>query len=90
MVVNQEPVTVTVYSRESCHLCDEAIETLEDVAGSEDIRIAIDEVDIDDDPDLGAEYGDKIPYVLIEGRPAFKFRVGPKECKQRLRQHAEK
>jgi len=78
------PVEVTVYSRERCHLCAEAIETLERVAEDADVAVTIEEVDIDEDPELRGEYGDRIPYVVIEGRPAFKFRVDPEECRDRL------
>lgn len=79
-----DPVSITVYSRESCHLCEEAIATLEGIAEEEGINVAVEEVNIDADPDLREEYGDRIPYVLFEGRPAFKFRVDDEECRERL------
>lgn len=81
-----DPVTVTVYSREDCHLCEEAIETIERVAEGVDRRVEISEVDVDDDPELAAAYGERVPYVLVEGRPAFKFRVDSEELERRLRQ----
>ena len=75
---------VTVYSREACHLCDEAIETIERVAADVDATVAIEEVDVDEDPELAAEYGDRVPYVLVDGRPAFKFRVDESELRSAL------
>jgi glutaredoxin len=84
-----DTVTVTVYSREHCHLCEEAIETLESAAAAVDVRVAITEVDVDDDPELRAEYGERVPYVLVEDRPAFKFRVDPDEAQRRLREAAD-
>lgn len=80
-----DSITVTVYSREDCHLCEEAIGTIEDVAERVDRRVEIDEVDVDEDPELAAEYGERVPYVLVEGRPAFKFRVDGEELERRLR-----
>lgn len=34
---------------------------------------------------LADEYGERVPYVLIEDRPAFKYRVDPTELRSRLR-----
>jgi thiol-disulfide isomerase/thioredoxin len=80
-----EPVSVTVYSREHCHLCEEAIEALERAADETGVAVAIEEVDVDEDPDLHEEYGERVPYVLVNGRPAFKFRVDEAEARERLR-----
>jgi glutaredoxin len=79
-----DPITVTVYTREDCHLCEEAIGTIEAVAGEVDRRVDLREVDIDTDPELAAEYGERVPYVLVDGRPAFKYRVDPAELRRRL------
>lgn len=76
--------TVTVYSREDCHLCAEALETVREVAASVDAPVAVETVDVDDDPDLRAEYGDRVPYVLVDGAPAAKLRVDPADLRARL------
>jgi glutaredoxin len=78
-------VTVTVYSREDCHLCEEALETIERVASGVERHVEIREVDVDDDPELANEYGERVPYVLVDDRPAFKFRVDAEELARRLR-----
>ena len=83
------PVSVTVYSREHCHLCDEAVATLEEAAAAVDVPVEIEEVDVDEDPRLREEYGDRVPYVLVAGRPAFKFRVDPAEARRRLQAATE-
>jgi len=70
-----DPVPITVYTREDCHLCDEAVETLTRIADSENVEIDIDEVDVDEDPELREEYGDRVPYVLVDGTPKFKYRI---------------
>jgi glutaredoxin len=78
------PTTVTVYSREDCHLCAEAIATIRDVgeAASEPIDLRV--VDVDDDPELRDAYGERVPYVLVDGRPAFKYRVDADELRAKL------
>lgn len=80
-----DPVIVTVYSREDCHLCEEAIGTIERVASEAERRVEISEIDVDADPELAATYGERVPYVLVDDRPAFKFRVDSEELERRLR-----
>jgi len=70
-----EAVPVTVYTREDCHLCEEAIEAIERVAADAGVEVRLDLVDVDEEPSLREEYGDRVPYVLVDGRPAFKYRV---------------
>jgi glutaredoxin len=70
-----DPVPITVYTRENCHLCDEAVKTLTRIADSEGVAIEIDEVDVDEDPGLREEYGERVPFVLVDGTPKFKYRV---------------
>ena len=86
---DEAPVPVTVYSREHCHLCEEAVATLEDAAAAVEVPVAIEEVDVDADPQLREAYGDRVPYVTIAGRPTFKFRVDPDEARRRLREAVE-
>lgn len=76
--------TVTIYSREECHLCEEAIATIETVAGSIQRSVDIEVVDVDDDESLREEYGDRVPYVFVDGRPAFKYRVDEQELRRKL------
>lgn len=76
--------TVTVYTREECHLCEEAIATIRTVAGSMQQSVDIAEVDVDDDESLREQYGERVPYVLVDGRPAFKYRVDEQELRRKL------
>ena len=66
-------MTVYLYSRPGCHLCDRARDVLE-AAG-----IAFEEVDITTDPALEAEYGVLIPVVEQEGRQLFEAGMDPRE-----------
>jgi glutaredoxin len=77
-------VSVTVYTRENCHLCEEAVETIERVADDEGVTLDLDLVDVDTDPELRAEYGERVPYVLLDGSPAFKFRVDERRLRKKL------
>jgi len=77
-------VRVTVYSREDCHLCEDAIETIEAVRERVDVDVVIEEVDVDEDPALREEYGERVPYVFVDDDPAFKFRVDAGELEARL------
>ncbi|MEE6210897.1 glutaredoxin family protein [Salarchaeum sp. III] len=77
-------VRVTVYSREDCHLCEDVVDTIESVR--ERVRVDVDvvEVDVDDDPELRESYGERVPYVFVDGKPAFKYRVDADELESRL------
>jgi glutaredoxin len=77
-------VPVTVYTREDCTLCDAARETIEETAAGLDVAIDLDMVDVDEDSGLAEEYGERVPYVLIDGHPAFKYEVDERELRLKL------
>ncbi|MCO8244297.1 MULTISPECIES: glutaredoxin family protein [unclassified Haladaptatus] len=76
--------TVTVYTREGCHLCGDAIETVRRVSDSVNHDVSLDIVDVDTDPELQERYGERVPYVLVDGRPRFKYRVDEDEFRDHL------
>jgi len=78
------PVEVKIYSRADCHLCEEAKSTIEAVADEVDTPVRIEEVDVDTDETLRAEYGDRVPYVFVDGWPAFKYEVDAEELRRQL------
>lgn len=63
---------LVLYSREDCHLCDDAKEVLGRYA---ELLPEIEEIDIDDDPNLRDLYGTTIPVVEIDGQIRFRGRV---------------
>lgn len=63
---------LVVYSREECHLCDDAKEVLARYA---EYLPDIEEIDIDDDQRLKELYGTTIPVVEIDGQVRFRGRV---------------
>ena len=77
-------VPVTVYTREDCTLCDAARETVEETAADLGVAIDLDMVDVDEDPALAEEYGERVPYVLVDGHPAFKYEVDERELRLKL------
>lgn len=77
-------VSITVYTRADCHLCAEAIETIEHVAEAEAVTVDMELIDVDTDPQLRSEYGDRVPYVLIDGTPAFKYRIDERTLREKL------
>jgi len=60
---------IILYTRQGCHLCDEAEQTL--------IRCQLIPrlIDIDADPELTARYNECVPVVVIDGQERFRGRV---------------
>lgn len=56
---------VTLMTREGCHLCEEAKKALRRVRA--EIDFSISEIDIDSDPKLSYEYGERVPVILVDG-----------------------
>ena len=60
-------------TREGCHLCENAAAVLEQLAAEAGVTTTA--VDVDADPELQAEYGDRVPVVLLDGREHSYFTV---------------
>ncbi|HEY9474881.1 MAG TPA: glutaredoxin family protein [Mycobacteriales bacterium] len=56
---------VTLLIRANCHLCDNARAVLAALAG--ELGVRWEELDVDADAELGAEYGALVPVVLVDG-----------------------
>ena len=59
----------TLYSRNGCHLCDEALELLETYG----FEVTV--VDIDQNPQLVEQFCNCIPVVEIDGKIRFRGEV---------------
>lgn len=57
---------LTLLGKPGCHLCEEAREVLARVAA--DLGVPWEEADVTGDARLYAEYGDRIPVVLLDGK----------------------
>jgi hypothetical protein len=64
--------SVVVYTREGCHLCDQAIDTL---LKYRPYLPSINEIDIDTDSDLVERFHDVIPVVEFDGSVRFRGQV---------------
>ncbi len=78
-------VSVTLYTRVGCHLCDDAKALLEAVRSETPERpFTLEVVDVDTDPALAEAYGMEVPVVMVAGRKTFKYRVDPVVLRDRL------
>jgi glutaredoxin len=60
-------------TRADCSLCASAAATLAEIAAEAGLEPVL--VDVDADPDLQAEFGDRVPVVLLDGREHSYFTV---------------
>lgn len=75
-------IRITLYGRADCHLCHEMRQVVDRVA--RDVRLEVEEVDVDTDPALQAAYGMEVPVLLVNGRKAFKYRCDVRSLQARL------
>jgi len=80
------PARLTFLTRRGCHLCDVAKEVVERVIPDHDVLLEV--VDVDSREELAGRYGEEVPVLLIEGAKAFKFRIGEKRLRRRLRRYS--
>ena len=66
---------VQIYSRHGCHLCEQALETLEILQS--DLDFEIEEIFIDGDTELEYKYSDQVPVIHIDHVHHDFFRVDP-------------
>jgi glutaredoxin len=64
---------VTLVTRVGCHLCQDAERTLRRLAG--ELGFGYEEIDVDADPDRRAEYSDRVPVILVDGKEHGYWRV---------------
>jgi hypothetical protein len=74
---------VTFVTREGCHLCEEAL--LEIERARREVPFRLETIDLAERPDLEAVYGERIPFLLVDGTPAFKYRLAAKDLVRKLR-----
>ena len=77
---------VVIYSRVSCHLCQEAEKNAREVLT--EIPFELEIIYIDGDQELERLYGEEVPVTLINGAKHDYFRVDKKRFSEAiLRQH---
>jgi glutaredoxin len=79
-------VRLTLVTRVDCHLCDVAKQALARVAEASGEQWR--ELDVDADPQLLAEYSERVPVVLLDGREHSYWRVAEERLLRDLRSSA--
>jgi glutaredoxin len=64
---------VTVVTRQGCHLCEVAEAEVERICA--ELAVPWETTDVDADPELRAEYGERVPVILIDGEEHGYWRV---------------
>jgi glutaredoxin len=82
MTASAGSVIVTLYTREGCHLCDEARAAIAPAI----VRVGAElrEIDIDDDAELRAMYNDSVPVIFVDANFFARYRVDAKKFEKAL------
>jgi glutaredoxin len=73
---------VTVMSRAGCHLCEVAEADVARICG--ELGVAWTTEDVDTDAEWRAEYGDRVPVILVDGAEHGYWRVEEDRLRQAL------
>lgn len=74
--------SVTLYSKEGCHLCEEAKEAL--LSLGDDFEVVLEEVDITTDPVLFEQYKYNIPVMLVDQKVKLELRIDAYKLRRAL------
>jgi glutaredoxin len=74
---------VVLYTRDGCHLCEEARTVVEKVCA--DAGAEWSEVDIDRDALLRGQYSDEVPVVTVDSQVVGFWRIDPQVLRDALR-----
>ena len=80
--------TITIYSRQGCHLCNDAQKILESMR--EELNFEIEVIDIDKDAELIKLYSDQVPVIHIDGIHHDFYKVDPLRFKSSLETHRQR
>ena len=69
--------TVKFYTKEGCHLCEAALNTIEQASEKVDFLFSF--IDIAQDDTLMMKFDRHIPVIEIDGKIAFKHKVDEKK-----------
>ena len=85
-------VTVTVYSRHGCHLCEGAEKTINSLReeSKKELEFSVEVLYIDGNEELEKLYGTEVPVIHINGEHHDFYKVDPVRFKtslEKYRQH---
>jgi glutaredoxin len=75
---------ITVYSKDGCHLCEDAIATLCGI--QKELRFELKVVDITTDEAIHRAYFERIPVIALDGEELFDYFVDERMLRARLAQ----
>jgi glutaredoxin len=78
------PRDITLYTREGCHLCDEARAQLLQLAS--EFGVPLHEVDIDDDSVLRERYTNDVPVILLGRKMVAQHRLDARRLRRQLQE----
>jgi len=81
-ILGSTVVTVTLYTKADCPLCDDAREALERVRVRRPFELRM--VDITTDERLNERYRERIPVIAVDGADAFDYHVDERELERML------
>ena len=76
------PREITLYTREGCHLCEEAKAAIQLLVS--EFSATLREVDIDDDPILHDRYTNDVPVVFLGSKMIAQHRLDPAQLRRQL------
>ena len=71
-----------MYGRADCCLCDDMWVVVQEVG--RELGATVSKLDVDADSETAVAYGDRIPVLCIDGKPAFQYRVSARALRARL------
>jgi glutaredoxin len=78
--------TVTFYTRDGCHLCDDALAVVEAVRGEEPFALAVVDLDREAPAEKRAAYDWDVPVIELDGRKIAKHTVDAARLLRLLRE----
>ena len=76
------PAHFVMYTRQGCHLCEQAWALLEDARKTH--GFTLEAIDVDSAPELVQQYGECVPVVLVDGKVRFRGQVNAALLKRLL------
>ena len=76
---------LTLYSKDNCPLCDEALASIHEVLGEEEVALEV--IDISQDPALMQTYGTEIPVLWAGTLELARHRITARRLRRVLSQH---
>jgi glutaredoxin len=73
---------VTLYTKADCHLCEQALQALEQVRAELPFELAVRDITLDED--LHRAYFERIPVVTVDGEELFEYFVDADLLRERL------